>query len=159
MNITKTEINNKITYLVDCLNKLEKIYDSIETPEQYTSFHTACGNVVNYCNVWSKRLKPSFFKFIQRKRTKLYDDFNYAATYVVSMMNNMIDSYIDMENEMKLTLQRQQEIEERIRIERAVHEAINEEQDNKIKKSSKPIGFIIGTKKKRKYTKKNNKDD
>ena len=125
---------------------------------KYESFHNMCENIINYCNFWANKLKPRFL-FIKNEKYKLYIAFSEAASYVVNELNYMIEAYIGAESHISEQIQKQSEIEERIRIERSVHELINKEQENLEKKKSKPIGFIRYASKKRTKRKVNKTKD
>jgi hypothetical protein len=153
MKYTRTEVNNVRQSLVEAYNKIEKVFESIETPEHYEAFHNMCECLLNICNVWAEKLRPRI-PCLQQEKAHLFDLFSSTATNVVNRMNTLIDLYTTTEQQHAEYMQKYAETEERLRMEREIVEKLNKEKEEEIKKESKPIGFIIGqTKKKRKYTK------
>lgn len=134
------------------LEYMKKVYETIETPEQWESFTNLCNNHLQYCNVWLKRIEPKL-KFIPRQSVKIYKRLYSTAEYTVNEIQNIIYSYnTAMEQQME-ELKQLQMLEKRCRIEHEIAIEYQEMQTEKAKKSDakkKPIGFVIPKKKRKK---------
>ena len=142
MKYTRTKVNQLKMYLLNAIKKLEDTFDSIETQEQYETFYNMCKNVLQFCNVWSLRLKPyKLCALLNTKKSLLYDSFQTSAIETVEVMNNLIDSYTATVSANEEYIKRYNDIEERIRMERDINEKLNKEYEQSIKKQCNPIGF------------------
>ena len=151
MKYTRAQVNNMKSYLASAYEKIEMVFNSIEEPPHYDAFYRMCQNIINYCNFWSIKLKT---------QTYLYDTFTASALDIVEKMNYLIDTYTTAEEEMNAKIKMAEEIEERMRIEKHVADKLKEEEQKRINKKCKPIGFVTTKKKTTKKTnKKTNKDD
>ena len=165
MKYTRAQVNNVKSYLTVAYEKIENVFNSIEEPAHYDAFYKMCQNIINYCNFWSIKLKPKFYGTIfannvLKKQTYLYDTFTASALDIVEKMNYLIDTYTTAEEEMKAKIKMAEDIEERMRIEKHVADKLREEEQKRINKKCKPIGFMTTKKKTTKKTnKKTNKDD
>lgn len=165
MKYTRAQVNNMKSYLTAAYEKIERVFNSIEEPAHYDAFYKMCQNIINYCNFWSIKLKPKYYggtftNNVFKTQTYLYDTFTASAIDIVEKMNNLIDTYTIAEAEMNAKIKMAEEIEERMRIEKHVADKLKEEEQKRINKKCKPIGFITTKKKTTKKTnKKINKDD
>lgn len=165
MKYTRSQVNNMKSYLAASYEKIEKVFNSIEESSHYDAFYKMCQNIINYCNFWSMKLKPKFYgtafaNNVLKTQTYLYDTFTASALDIVEKMNCLIDTYTTAEEEMNAKIKMAEEIEERMRIEKHVADKLKEEEQKKLNKKCKPIGFVTTKKKTTKKTnKKTNKDD
>ena len=155
MKYTREKVNDIRKSLNDAYDKIEMVYNSIETQEQYNTFYNMCQCVIRICTFWDKRLRPKRPYSLHKEQESLYEMFSSTAMDVVEKMNNLIDMYTSAEADEVEYMRKYAETEERLRMEREIVEKLDKEKEEEIKKESKPIGFVTGqTKKKRKYTKK-----
>ena len=165
MKYTRAQVNNMKSYLATAYKKIENVFNGIEEPAHYDAFYSMCQNIINYCNFWSIKLKPKFYgttfaNNVLKTQTYLYDTFTASALDIVEKMNYLIDTYTTAEEEMKAKIKMAEDIEERMRIEKHVADKLREEEQKKINKKCKPIGFVTTKKKTAKKTnKKTNKND
>ena len=142
MKYTRTKVNQLKMYLLNAIKKLEDTFDSIETQEQYETFYNMCTNILQFCNVWSSRLKPyKWCTLLNTEKSLLYDSFQISAIETVEAMNNLIDSYTAVVSANEEYIKKYNDIEERIRMERDINEKLNKEYEQSIKKQCNPIGF------------------
>lgn len=155
MKYTREKVNDIRKSLNDAYDKIEMVYNSIETQEQYNTFYNMCQCVIRICTFWDRKLRPRWPLFIHKKELTHYEMFSSTAMNVVEKMNNLIDMWTSIEASEAEYMQKYNETEERLRIEREIINKLNKEQEQEEKSSVSKIGFVTGeTKKKRKYTKK-----
>lgn len=134
----KGEIMNAYRYC-------EKVYNGgIETYEQFQSFINLCQNFVNVCNFNSKNIKPAL-GLLQLNKWAAYKDFQYACTFAVDKLNDMIRSWQASYDKSLEECEMIKQMETRARIEHQVaiehREKELENQKNRLK--SRPIGYNI----------------
>ena len=155
MKYTREKVNDIRKSLNDAYDKIEMVYNSIETQEQYNTFYNMCQCVIRICTVWDKRLRPKRPYSLHKEQESLYEMFSSTAMDVVEKMNNLIDIYTSAEADETEYMRKYAETEERLRMEREIINKLNKEQEQEEKSFIPKIGFVTGqTKKKRKYTKK-----
>lgn len=155
MKYTREKVNDIRKSLNDAYDKIEMVYNSIETQEQYNAFYNMCQCVIRMCTFWDRKLRPHWPLFMHKKELAHFEMFSSTAMNVVEKMNNLIDMWTSIEASEAEYMQKYTETEERLRMEREIINKLNKEQEQEEKTSVPKIGFVIGqTKKKRKYTKK-----
>lgn len=141
-----------ISKIMSNFDKINKVYDSIETPEQFDSWCNLCNAHLQYCNVWLKRIKPKLM-FIPRESVALYNKIHNAAEYTVNEIQDSIYTYNTMVEQQKEEIKMLQQLENRCRLEHEIAIEYQDKQYEKAKKSDakrKPIGFVIPKKKRKK---------
>lgn len=142
MKYTRVKVNQLKMYLLEAIKKLKDTFEGIETQEQYETFYNMCKNILQFCNIWSSRLKPYKFEVLfNTEKFKLYDSFQTSAIETVEVMNNLIESYTVAVSANEEYIKRYNDVEERIRMERDINEKLNKEYEQSVKKQCNPIGF------------------
>lgn len=164
MKYTREHANHAKTFLSSAYEKLELVFESIETQEHYNVFYNMCNNILNYCKIWDARLKPKlkYIKYIEKNKWDAYESYLMHAMSIVEKLNTLIDEYTSAEAAANEYAKKYKETEERMRIEREITDKLNKEKEERIKNETKTIGFAqysqVVNKKKRKYNKRK-KDD
>lgn len=159
MKIDRKKLNSLKDYVMMSLRFCEQVYEGgFDSYEQFQAFINMCENHVDMCNTWLKRIKPLIPIGPQHK---MYKELLEACAYSVDCLNGWCKSLQKQYDKSIEETEAFKQIEMRCRLEHKIAMEYSEKAHEKAKADDakkKPIGFVIPTKKKRKYTKKKNVD-
>ena len=157
MKIDRNKLNILKNYVMLSIRFCEQVYETgFDTYDQFQSFTNMCENHVNYCNTWLMRLKPII---PIGKNYNMYKEFKFACAYTVSCLNKMVHEWKSNYDNAVEEAKAFEQLEKRSRLEHELSIEYRDyvyDKDRENDNKRKPIGFIIPTKKKRKYTKNKN---
>lgn len=140
--MTRHEQQDKKTYIITAYKKICNTFNTIETQEHYNIFFNMCNNLMGYCNFWCDTIKP-FCLFIpfRFKQYILYKDLYILSMYIMEKLQDMINEYQSIIDSAQAEASKQNDLEERMRLEFNIKTKIENEHKQNILKKSKPIGF------------------
>lgn len=148
-------INNLKTQLQIRISYITKVFESIESEEQYDSFVNMCGTHLEFCNFWQRRLKRKIIGFRPFKNYKLYKDYVEFAKYTVAIAQNHINEYNAIIQEAVKDQELLESTQKRLEMEFHISNALNDSKLEEIRKNE--IMHVTGFANKSKSKKRKNK--
>ena len=155
-------VNALKTDLLERMNYILKVYESIEEESQYDAFIAMCDRHLQHCQFWLDNLKPKWYNVLSGSR-KLYKHYYDFAQHTLNVLQAKISEYHAAVKEAMEEQDYYDAIRKKIEIEFYITKELQDNQYNEIRKEEhrNKIGFAYGgkTKKPRRRSNKHNKQN